>query len=193
MSLQESDVIGEFTILQKKWKAYATAANPVPPAAVNAELNAIITGLGADTTTHSHLIETPPAATKHGPLQTPFTNQALLIVNKAKGGNVPNATIAAAIGDVIGVAHAPAPVTAPYVSGTNTVGSTLSSTTGTWDGAPTSYAYQWLRDGGAIAAATAATYLLVAADSKHGVACRVTATNATGTGPGSVSNSVQIA
>lgn len=184
MSMAESDVIGEMTILQKKWYAYP---------AVNAELQAIVAGLGADLTTHSHLIETPPAATKHGPAQTPFTNQALLIVNKAKGGNVPNATIAAAIDDVIGVAHAPAPVYAPQVSGTATVGSTLSCTMGIWDGAPTSYAYQWLRDGANIAGATAATYVLQAADSKHGVSCRVTATNATGTGPGSVSNSVQIA
>jgi hypothetical protein len=42
---------------------------------------------------------------------------------------------------------------------------------------PQSYAFQWLRDGAAIAGATTAGHKVVAADAGHAVACRVTATN----------------
>jgi hypothetical protein len=75
---------------------------------------------------------------------------------------------------------APSNTVAPVVSGTATVGSTLSCTTGTWTNSPTSYAYQWLRGGLSISGATSATYLLVAADGGTSVSCRVTATNAAG-------------
>lgn len=74
----------------------------------------------------------------------------------------------------------PANSVAPVISGTTTLGSTLSSTTGTWTGPPVSYAYQWKRDGVSIAAATASTYVLVAADLTTSIICAVTATNALG-------------
>ena len=66
----------------------------------------------------------------------------------------------------------------PTVTGTPTVGQTLTSTTGTWTNA-TTYAREWLRNGSPIAGATAATYLLVAADVGEHIAVDITAT-----GPG---------
>ncbi len=52
----------------------------------------------------------------------------------------------------------------PAISGTKTVGQTLTSTSGTWSNTPSSYTYQWNRDGVAITSATASTYVLQAAD-----------------------------
>lgn len=70
---------------------------------------------------------------------------------------------------------------APVISGTATVGQTLSSTTGTWSGTGTlSYAYQWKRDGVNISGATSATYLLDALDEATNITCRVTATDDNG-------------
>ena len=74
----------------------------------------------------------------------------------------------------------PVNTAAPAVTGTGTVGQTLTTTVGTWTYVPTSYVYQWLRGGAQIANATATTYVLVAADSGTQVSCRVTAVNAAG-------------
>jgi len=61
------------------------------------------------------------------------------------------------------------------------VGQTLTANPGSWGGKlPITYTYQWTRDGANIASATAATYLLVAADKNHVIGCKVTATNSTG-------------
>jgi hypothetical protein len=51
----------------------------------------------------------------------------------------------------------------------------LSAETGTWNQAPTSVDYQWLRNGSAITGATEATYRLRAADAGRRVAVRVSA------------------
>jgi hypothetical protein len=76
---------------------------------------------------------------------------------------------------------APVNTVAPAITGTATVGQTLTSTTGTWTGTPTpTYVRQWLRDGVAIAGATAATYVLVTADATHSITVKVTATNILG-------------
>ena len=79
----------------------------------------------------------------------------------------------------------------PLVTGTGAVGDTLSCSTGTWTNSPTSYAYQWLRDGVAIVGATASTYLLAAADSTHAISCTVTATAAGGSGS-ATSNAIAV-
>lgn len=79
------------------------------------------------------------------------------------------------LGPVLG---APLNLTAPVLSGTETVGETLSVTTGTWQGVtPISYTYQWRRDGGNIPGATSSSYTLVAADYNTVIDCVVTATN----------------
>jgi hypothetical protein len=74
----------------------------------------------------------------------------------------------------------PSPTVAPAITGTTTVGSTLTCSSGTWSGAPTGYAYQWLRDGVAIAGAAASTYLLVSDDLGCEVGCSVVATDTYG-------------
>jgi hypothetical protein len=85
-------------------------------------------------------------------------------------------------GTTSGVA-APYNTVLPVISGTTTEGETLSTTNGTWLQSPTSYTYQWKRDGVNIASATASTYLLVAADVGATITVTVTATNAAGSTP----------
>ena len=63
---------------------------------------------------------------------------------------------------------------APKVSGTAKVGYTLTALKGTWSPTPTGYAYQWYRNGSAIAGATAATYRPTAADIGRRVTVKVT-------------------
>ena len=69
----------------------------------------------------------------------------------------------------------------PAISGPRAVGQTLLCSHGSWLGtAPLSYAYQWLRDGGAIAGATGAAYRTTAADAGRTLTCRVTARSGAG-------------
>ncbi|MGE0879793.1 MAG: PHB depolymerase family esterase, partial [Acidimicrobiia bacterium] len=77
----------------------------------------------------------------------------------------------------------------PVITGTAQAGSTLTSSTGTWSGSPTAYAYQWLRCNAAGASCTnvgtnANTYALVAADVGSTMRVQVTASNAGGPGVG---------
>ncbi len=51
---------------------------------------------------------------------------------------------------------------------------------GTWEPAPASFAYEWLRGGVPIPGATRQAYTLVAADFEASLVCRVTATSASG-------------
>ncbi|MCI1748295.1 MAG: hypothetical protein LKI24_09480 [Acidipropionibacterium sp.] len=78
---------------------------------------------------------------------------------------------------VIGVANVFAAAPAPTVSGTPTVGSTLTAKPGTWSPAAT-LAYQWLRDGKAISGATRSTYVVSAADRGHKLSVTVTGSKA---------------
>jgi hypothetical protein len=80
------------------------------------------------------------------------------------------------------VIEEPAPVNtvAPAVTGTATIGSTITCSTGTWTNSPTGYAYQWQRAGTNISGATSQTYVLTSADSGYAVGCVVTASNAGG-------------
>ena len=84
----------------------------------------------------------------------------------------------------------PTNTVAPVVSGTATVGQTLSTTNGTWTGVGTiTYAYQWLDDGAAISGATSSTYTLTAGEEGGFISCRVTATDDNGS-TAATSNSV---
>jgi Fibronectin type III domain len=76
------------------------------------------------------------------------------------------------------VGNAPVNTVTPAVTGTATVGQTLSTTNGTWTGVPTpTFTYQWQRAGSNISGATSSTYTLVAADASNTIRCIVTAIN----------------
>ncbi|HZT85629.1 MAG TPA: hypothetical protein VE984_09450 [Gaiellaceae bacterium] len=74
----------------------------------------------------------------------------------------------------------------PAVTGTASVGQTLKSSAGTWNGAPTGFHYQWQRCSPAgtgcvdITGATASSYRLRSADGGHRVRSTVSATNVNG-------------
>ena len=74
----------------------------------------------------------------------------------------------------------PANTAPPIVTGTPSVGQTMSCSTGTWTGSPTGYQYAWLRDFAPIPGATAASYTITGSDAGHDLTCEVTATNAAG-------------
>ena len=99
----------------------------------------------------------------------------------------------------VNVARTPAPapalknVTAPAITGPGRVGSTLTSTPGTWSEPTPTLAYQWTRDGAPIAGATTATYLLTAADAGRKIALTVTASAAGFTPATASSNSIVVA
>ncbi len=102
-------------------------------------------------------------------------------------------------GDGRVVAHAaavPANTVLPAITGTAKDGQTLTSTTGTWSGSPTSYARQWLRCDTAgtnctnISGATATTYVVTSTDVGATIRVKITATNASGSG---TANSAQTA
>ncbi len=61
----------------------------------------------------------------------------------------------------------------PTISGTTTVGQTLTASTGSWTATPDSYTYQWRRAGVDISSATSATYLLAAADAGNAISVAV--------------------
>ena len=75
---------------------------------------------------------------------------------------------------------------APAISGTTTVGQTLTESHGGWTNSPTGYAYQWEdcdSSGGncaAISGATSQTYTLSSADVGHTIVVQETASNAGG-------------
>ena len=79
---------------------------------------------------------------------------------------------------------APVNMRPPSISGTPTVGRTLTATSGTWSGtAPIGYAYQWQRCGAAcaaIAGARTSTYRVTSTDRGSRLRVLVTATNANG-------------
>jgi NHL repeat-containing protein len=64
----------------------------------------------------------------------------------------------------------------PAITGTPSVGNSLSCSNGTWTNGPT-FTRQWLRNGTPIATATASTYTVVGEDEGKTLQCRVTATN----------------
>ena len=81
----------------------------------------------------------------------------------------------------------PTDTTLPSISGTPIEGDTLKATAGTWEGSPTSYAYQWEDCTGAsctkISGATTSTHKLTTSDVGHTLTVVVTATNAGGSTP----------
>ena len=73
----------------------------------------------------------------------------------------------------------PVNTSAPAISGTPTPGALLTCSAGSWTAA-SSFGYQWMRDGVAIAGTTSSTLTPASTDLGHMIACRVTAANAYG-------------
>lgn len=63
----------------------------------------------------------------------------------------------------------------PTISGTPQVGQQLTGSPGTWEPAPTAYAYQWLADGREVAGATSSTFTPTADQVGAAISLRVTA------------------
>jgi len=94
--------------------------------------------------------------------------------------------------DAAMVRREPANATPPAVTGTPALGQTLQCAIGSWTGIPKLvYTQQWLRDGTAIAGATAAAYVVQAGDVGHGLTCQVTATNELGSAS-AISNTLAV-
>jgi len=116
-----------------------------------------------------------PGATAATYPTTDADAQASLTV--AAAGSLPGYTAVSGTSDPFTL---PAPMTpgTPSISGSAAVSYTLSAAPGTWDPADVSLSYQWLRDGAAIAGASAVAYAPVDADVGHTLSVRVTGAKA---------------
>ncbi len=87
---------------------------------------------------------------------------------------------------VVSSATAPTPTTAPSITGSPQVGSTLTANKGTWSGSPSSISTQWMRcdangdSCAAIIGATGDTWKVTPADANGALRIAVVATNAAG-------------
>ncbi|HEX8780854.1 MAG TPA: hypothetical protein VF728_06775, partial [Nocardioides sp.] len=102
------------------------------------------------------------------------TGKAMTVtVTGTKSGYATTAkTSAATVAVAAGTLTAPTPT----ISGTRTVGSTLTAVPGTWGPAPVTLAYQWFRSGVAITGATASSFALTTTDRGKTLTVRVTGT-----------------
>lgn len=87
---------------------------------------------------------------------------------------------------------APVSTAAPQISGAAGIGRSLSCSAGSWSGKPTSYGYQWKRNGSTIPGATKPTYTALAADQGKILTCTVTASNVAGASAPATSNEIVI-
>ena len=104
-------------------------------------------------------------------------------VTATNGGGSSSATSAPTAAVASAPVAPPSNTAAPTVSGTAQAGQTLTASTGTWSGSPTSYAYQWQRCSTsctAITGAAGSSYTAQTADVGATLAVAVTATNGGG-------------
>jgi hypothetical protein len=88
---------------------------------------------------------------------------------------------------------APEMIEPPFISGSASVGMTLTCQRGIWNGKPPpAFTYQWFRDGAAIVGATASPYAIEPGDQGHLLSCNVTAKNSEGSVEAESYNSVAI-
>jgi len=158
------------TCNQGTWSGF-----PAPTFSYNFRVNSISVQSGASNT--------------YTPLIGDDTKTLTCIVTATNTQGSANATTSNSL--VVGTI--PNNTVAPVISGTNTFGSTLTTTNGTFTGtAPLIYTYQWLRGGSPIAGQTASTYVIGASDSLAAITCEVTATNSYGF-DSEVSNTITVA
>lgn len=102
-------------------------------------------------------------------------------------GNTGSTVVSSPLTVVTASGPLPTPPGSISISGTATAGSTLTCSAGSWGNAPTSYTYQWVKNGSQVletetTAATSDTYVLSSPDvaTAANFQCIVTATNANG-------------
>lgn len=107
------------------------------------------------------------------------------------------ATATAATLEAYSTHNAPVNTVPPEITGTAQVGQTISVSTGTWTGSPTSYEYQWYRENphpeNIVVGATASSLLLTGAEEGFTMACTVHAINADGISGVAASDDEQVA
>jgi hypothetical protein len=120
--------------------------------------------------------------------------KALKFFNGASWVNAAKGWIFTASGWIQHYPNFPVNFSNPIISGNNNVGQTLTVSNGSWNTdaaySPSSYSYQWKRNGSNISGATNNTYILVTADSGQSITATVTATNSRGITSSNSTNSV---
>ncbi len=87
----------------------------------------------------------------------------------------------------------PKDVVAPSITGSASLGATITCEHGLWEGAPPpAFSYQWYREGVPIAGATEATHTIESADQGHLLACVVTAFNVQGSSQAESTNALAV-
>ena len=187
--------------------AGAVAAFAVPVATLGAPSNTVAPALSSSTATTGAALTVTTGTWSNSP--TGFTYQWSYADTNAAIGSATASSYTPVAGDVghtlkcivtatngsgsaAAASNATSAVTAPAAP-VNTVapalstttpaqGAAISVTTGTWNGSPTGFAYQWAYadTSAAISGATASSYTPVAGDVGHTLKCTVTATNANG-------------
>ena len=84
----------------------------------------------------------------------------------------------------------PVIVVDPVISGSVILGEMLTTTNGVWSNSPSSYSYQWQRDGIDISGATSSNYTVVGDDVRAEITCDVVATNGSGSSTPATSNTL---
>jgi hypothetical protein len=91
-----------------------------------------------------------------------------------------------------GPTAAPANIALPVISGKAKAGSTLKCSAGSWTQDPSSFKYQWSRDGTPIAGATRASYKVQTSDEQLKLTCAVVAVNLKGPSSPAISRGVSV-
>ncbi len=112
--------------------------------------------------------------------ETATSHSITLRETLGSASNSPNdTTLSVSVTDVSEVV-APTNTAAPSITGTANIGQTLTASTGTWTGSPTSYTYQWYGNGAPIYGATSSTYVLTSSEYGETIKVGVIATNSYG-------------
>ena len=196
--------LGSSEPVNGNWMEAWEAITAVPPAPVNT-VEPVVTGtttLGSVlTTTNGTWTNSPTSYTYKwrrgatfisGATSSTYTlvyaDSSAAISSEVTAINAGGSTAESSGNAEIADNYTPVNTVAPVISGSTPVGSTLTTTSGTWTNSPT-FAYQWYRGATLITSATAATYVTVTADTGLAVTCRVTGTNPVGSAVG-ISNAI---
>lgn len=164
--------------------------------------------LAAGGTMSSFVVAPPPvppsspgSSPTSGPMQMsvgisvtePLSNEMITALNDWLTARLGNIVAELATYDV---GPPPPPITDPpantVVPVVTQVDPNLVCDTGTWDNSPSSYSYQWAKDGTPIVGPNLSTYPIAFADVGTTITCIVTATNAIGSTESPLSNGVVV-